>query len=51
MAGALTAKSRAMVGSAVASTVASIFSISIALATIIAITRKLGAARRTIGAW
>jgi len=48
--GALTPKSRAMVGSAVARTVASSCSINMALATIIATTRKLGLARPTAAA-
>jgi len=44
MAGGLTPKSRAMVGSAVASTVASSCSMNMALATIRAMVRKLGSA-------
>ncbi|GES44340.1 hypothetical protein RsS62_35920 [Rhizobium dioscoreae] len=51
MAGALTPKSLAMVGRAVASTVASSCSMNIALATISATTRKFGAARLTGAAW
>ncbi len=51
MAGALTPKSRAMVGRAVASTVASSCSMNMALATIRAIVRKLGKAGVATAGW